>query len=366
VWAAYRQAKASRRVVDLDDILEQCAALLAEDPRAADAARWRHRHVFVDEYQDLNPMHCRLLHAWAAGRPDVCVVGDPAQAIYGFNGAVPDLFDRLGCEWPGVEVISLDDNFRSSPEIVGLAGVLRAHSPDESRSRRPPGPVPTLTGHADIDSEAAAIAHSIAAQRIPGRAWSGMAVIARTNARLRVVADLLTSMGIPWRMRDPRPLADQADVQEVLASAPESGPAAALDVEGVGPALSVALAEYRAITPAGTVREFASWLDATGVTADDGDPRGVDLATFHRAKGLEWRRVWVAGADELGPGAEDRRLLYVGLTRAEEELAVSWVGPATGWITPLTEAQAALAAAPSKDEQRRRIHELAGRLLAAS
>ncbi|MHB8467368.1 MAG: UvrD-helicase domain-containing protein, partial [Acidimicrobiales bacterium] len=138
VWVAYEQAKRSRGVADLDDLMALCLRILTEDPAAGEAARWRHRHVFVDEYQDLNPAHCRLLQAWVAGRPDVCVVGDPSQAIYGFNGSVPDIFDRLDADWPGGHVVTLDDNFRSSPEIVSFAGALGA----QAIGHRPPGPVP--------------------------------------------------------------------------------------------------------------------------------------------------------------------------------------------------------------------------------
>ena len=357
VWTTYDGLKRARRVVDLDDLLEQCTEILTGDRSAADAARWRHRHVLVDEYQDLNSAHCRLLHAWVAGRPDVCVVGDPGQAIYGFNGSVPDLFDRLDGDWPGVEVITLGDNFRSTPEIVDLAGAVGSRG----RSLRPAGPIPTLTEYADEDSETAAITAALAARRAPRRSWAGMAVLARTNARLRQIGAALDAADIPWRMRDPRPLADHA----ALASAPDDALATALDLESAGAPLAAALAEYHETSPLGTVRGFISWLDASGATGDVGAPGGVELATFHRAKGLEWPAVWVVGVGDLSPTDEERRLLYVALTRASEELAVSWAGTASEWVGALAAVRARLAASPAPDEQRRRLHELVG-LLAAS
>ncbi len=134
-WEAYAAAKRKRAVIDLDDLLDSARRLLTDEATAA-AARWRHRHVFVDEYQDLNPVHQALLAAWVGGRPDLFIVGDPDQAVYGFNGSSPDLFDRVRSDWPGIEVLELRANYRSSPEIIAVAArrtalVLR------SRQHRP-------------------------------------------------------------------------------------------------------------------------------------------------------------------------------------------------------------------------------------
>ncbi|HEY2427403.1 MAG TPA: ATP-dependent helicase, partial [Acidimicrobiales bacterium] len=173
-WRGYERAKRSRRVLDLDDLLGECTRLLSEDAEAAAAARWRYRHVFVDEYQDLNPSHIRLLQAWVGGRPDVCLVGDPDQAVYGFNGASPDLFDRVSSDWPGVRILTLPENFRSTPEVVALAEAVRptpagaapatvcradhpdsciAGSPEPGRSRQPPGLLPSIAAHTDDRAE---------------------------------------------------------------------------------------------------------------------------------------------------------------------------------------------------------------------
>jgi DNA helicase-2/ATP-dependent DNA helicase PcrA len=357
----YAQAKRERQVLDLDDLLAECTRLLSEPSRRAVSA-WRHRHLFVDEYQDLNPAHHRLLGAWVGDRPDLCVVGDPGQAIYGFNGASPDLFDRLADDWPGAKVLTLDENFRCSPEVVAMARAVR---PEAGPAVGLPGPLPTVTGYADQEAEAAAVAMAAA-----GSGSTNRAVLARTNGRLRLVAGALDRLGVPWRIRDPRPLADRRDVRAALDSLPPRAPAADLGpICAEDPQLAVLaapLAEFRSLGPGGTVGGFASWLDLAGVTADEGAPVGVDLATFHRAKGLEWDAVWVIGVDDgLVPlfnadEAEEQRLLYVALTRARDELAVSWsdLGGPSPWIPSLDVAQRSLAAELPRDEHRARWAEL--------
>jgi len=397
---AYERAKRDRGVLDLDDLLEACTRMLETDAEAAGIARWRHRHVFVDEYQDLNPAHRRLLRAWVGDRPDVCVVGDPDQAVYGFNGAEPDLFDRVADDWPGVRVLHLRENFRSSPEVVALADAVRPNpptavsgpGPGDRPSPAPPGPgvscrptgsLPLLACYDDDVAEAEAIAGAIARRRAPGRSSAGMAVLARTNARLRLVAAALDRSGIPWRLRDPRPLADREAVRSWLSVLPGAAPAGdladvltAADDDPDRSALDRALREYASAAPGGTVRGFVAWLDATGVTAEEASGPGVDLATFHRAKGLEWPSVWVAGVEEglvpltaADPAglAEEQRLLYVAVTRAEDELAITWAArrrAADGrvvacrpsrWVADLESVRRILASEPRSDDQRARL-----------
>lgn len=393
-WSAYERAKRERRVLDLDDLLESCARLLATDDEAARAAQWRHRHIFVDEYQDLNRAHRLLLNAWVAKRPDVCVVGDPDQSVYGFNGASPDLFDRVREDWPGIEVLRLSENHRSTPEVVALAESIRpGRGGSALQSTRAPGPVPRLVEHSDDMAEAEGVARDLAALRAPGQAWSTVAVLARTNARLRLVAAALDRAGVPWRLRDPRPLADRPTVRAWLRDLPPRAPASDLREttsgldrarggEADSVALLAALAEYEASTPSGSVSGFASWLDATGVTAEDAPGTGVDLATFHRSKGLEWPAVWVVGVEEgLVPIsghpaaiAEEQRLLYVAVTRARDTLHVSWSRRRTAsdgssvpclpsrWVDDLDQARTSLAAVPGTEDQQVRLASLRSEL----
>ncbi len=373
-WGAYTDAKRRGGLVDFDDLLRVGAELIEGDAEAAAVVRWRYRHVFVDEYQDLNPAHLRLLRAWVGSRADVCLVGDPDQSVYGFNGACADLFDRLSGDWPGVEVVTLDEDFRSSPEIVAVTDSLRpGPSPGARRSRRPPGAIPDLSGFPDEGAEAGAIARALLAHHGPGRGWTHMAVLARTNARLRAVGEALTAGGVPWRIRDARPLADRPSVRAWLDAVPASGPA--VDLLATEPpeqereALTSAVAEYRVFARSGTAGGFRTWLDASGVTGGDAGGVGVDLATFHGAKGLEWAAVWVVGVEEglvplssaTSPAAvaEERRLLYVATSRAGEELHVSWAGPTPSrWVTSLAAVTASLAVRPAPDEQRRRLADL--------
>ncbi|HEY2429488.1 MAG TPA: 3'-5' exonuclease, partial [Acidimicrobiales bacterium] len=318
-------------------------------------------------------------------------------------------FDRVSSDWPGVRILTLPENFRSTPEVVALAEAVRptpagagpatvcraghpdgciAGSPEPGRSRQPPGLLPSIAAHTDDRAEAHAVAAAIAGRRAPGRPWGGMAVLARTNARLRLVAEALTAAGVPWRLRDPRPLADRPDVRSWLDAIPPTAPAADLaEVLADQPAapdrdaLSRALGEFRLTAPGGTVAALAAWLDATGVTADEAPVSGVDLATFHRAKGLEWKSVWVIGLEDgLVPLAsstdpqslaEERRLLYVALTRAEDEIALSWAArraagggdvacPPSPWLADLAGVAAVLSRQPAPSDQRVRLAALRG------
>jgi len=279
-------------------------------------------------------------------------------------------------DWPGVEMVHLTDNHRSTPEIVTLAEAVR---PPGERARlasaRPPGPVPTLVAHADATAEADRVAGELAARRASSAPWSGMAVLARTNARLRLAATALDRAGVPWRLRDPRPLADRQSIKRWLKELPPRSPACDLReilvaVDSTDPELDVdraalvgALSEFEATVPGGSVAGLASWLDATGVTAGEVPAAGVDLATFHRAKGLEWSAVWVVGVEEglvpiAGDSAtlaEEQRLLYVALTRAREELTVSWAAVPSRWVPALQDARAGMAATASPDDAHARL-----------
>jgi len=367
IGQAYEVEKRRRRVLDLDDLLEHCAALFESDRAAADATRWRHRHLFVDEYQDLTPAHHRLLRIWCQG--DLCLVGDPEQAVYGFNGAVVGAFDQVASDWPGTVVVRLPENFRSTPEVVAVSSAVSAVSAVAAFSSRPPGGLPVVGGFADEQAEASAVAAAIGARRRPGRAWSGLAVLARTNARLRVVAAALSQAGIPWRLRDSRPLTDRAGVQDLLARLPAAAPlselATLLAEAAPDPdrdALVGAIAEHPepwSLTVAG----FATWLDAGGARAVEAAAPGVELVTFHQAKGLEWPSVWVVGVEEgLVPLSgsdvdEERRLLHVALSRAEDEISVSWSmrAGASPWVAALESVAARVGAAPPPHEQRARL-----------
>ncbi len=324
-FSRYEAERSRRRLLDFDDLIVSCADALAGDSEFADSIRWRTRHLFVDEMQDVNPAQFRLLTAMLGDEPDLFVVGDPNQSVYGFNGADPTLLDRLPDILRGTAVIRLDENHRCTPQVVAVAtAVLReggSFGTDGEvvlpRTTRVDGPVPKVVSHATAEDEAAWVADRIKMSRTPGRQWSSIAVLTRTNAQLAMVQAAL----------------DKARVPNLVAGA-DLGPAS--DLRGDG--------DKRG----GGDVDTDEWKRAEA----PGDRDRVVLTTFHRAKGLQWPTVIVLGlsaglmpiASAQTPAAidEERRLLYVALTRSEEELWCSWYedagsgargirGPAPGW-----------------------------------
>jgi DNA helicase-2/ATP-dependent DNA helicase PcrA len=303
-FTRYEAERTRRRLLDFDDLIVSCADALAGDSEFADSIRWRTRHLFVDEMQDVNPAQFRLLTAMLADEPDLFVVGDPNQSVYGFNGADPTLLDRLPEILRGTAVIRLDENHRCTPQVVAVAtAVLREGGTFGTggevvlpRTTRVDGPVPKVVSHATAEDEAAWVADRVKMSRTAGRLWSSIAVLTRTNAQLAVVQAAL----------------DAARVPNLIAGA-DLGPAS--DLRGESGRRGIE--EEREEQP---------------ITAADRDR--VVLTTFHRAKGLQWPTVIVLGlgaglmpiASAQTPAAidEERRLLYVALTRSEEELWCSW------------------------------------------
>ena len=305
-FSRYEAERSRRRLLDFDDLIVSCADALAGDSEFADSIRWRTRHLFVDEMQDVNPAQFRLLTAMLGDEPDLFVVGDPNQSVYGFNGADPTLLDRLPDLLRGTAVIRLDENHRCTPQVVAVAtAVLREGGSFGSdgevvlpRTTRVDGPVPKVVSHATAEDEAAWVADRIKMSRTPGRQWSSIAVLTRTNAQLAMVQAAL----------------DKARVPNLVAGA-DLGPAS--DLRGDG-------------DKRGGDADTDEWKR----TEAPGDRDRVVLTTFHRAKGLQWPTVIVLGlgaglmpiASAQTPAAidEERRLLYVALTRSEEELWCSW------------------------------------------
>jgi DNA helicase-2/ATP-dependent DNA helicase PcrA len=366
-YARYLEAKASHGLIDLNDLLTRAADLLEGDTAVAAAARWRIRHLFVDEFQDVNPAQWRLLTAWMGDRSDLFVVGDPHQAVYGWNGADPSLLDRLPELMSGTEVIRLDTNHRCTPQVIAAAAaVLGSGTPlapeatgrpdtGPAGGRRPDGPLPTVSGFDDDADEATAVARWLRVMHRPGRPWSHLAVLARTNARLTPVAAALERAGIPFRLGpSPRAGAEMRDLISALRAMASSRPlrSALADLsipdERLGPAargggaLSPALGrladEHAVDYPGASVGSFLAWLAATvgdaSLTETEAEGDCVELSTFHRAKGLEWPAVALVGLEDglvpiayattAAAQAEERRLLYVAITRAEQDLWCSW------------------------------------------
>jgi DNA helicase-2/ATP-dependent DNA helicase PcrA len=345
VYAEYSLAKERRGVVDLDDLIEKCAELLEGDEKFASAQRWWYRHFFVDELQDLNPAQWRLLTAWLGGRDDLFVVGDPLQAVYGWNGADRDLLGGIKELLPGTTVLRLDDNHRCSPNVVEVArSVLGGQEgPSQIRStHEDSGRVPFIGEFEDDAIEAAALVRWLRERHAPGIGWSSLAVLARTNSRLDPIEAALKRVGIPVVRRGGGRNQQHAAIAAMRSMPPATRLRSALadltaeldDLEWLASEIDEICAE----SPDADVGQFFLWRAAVADSDDPAETSGkfdaVQLATFHRAKGLEWHAVAVVGLEAgMVPIAhatrsaeleEERRALYVALTRAEEELWCSW------------------------------------------
>lgn len=343
----YAEEKRRRGVVDFDDLLEQLADAIDADPGFAAAQRWRSAHLYVDEYQDLNPLQARVLDAWSGPDTGLCAVGDPNQAIYAWNGADPTLLDRFVDRHPGAAVVAVDRSYRSTPEILAAANALLdagGCGGVRLRAVRPEGPVPVIAGFPDDQAEARAVARAAIDHRLPGAPWAHQAVLARTNALLDAIEAALRAVDVPCRVRGRTPFVELPSVRAALRELHGAAQGfdawlariAGADDDGDDPDVGqlVAFAEaYRAGERRPDANGLRAWLAAN---ADDGTGPGdgVELRTFHAAKGLEWPIVHVCGVEDgLVPiasakapeaAAEERRLLYVAMTRAERVLRMTW------------------------------------------
>ena len=410
IYEDYEQEKADRNMVDFDDLLDQCRHYLTTDRRFANAQRWRFQHLYVDEFQDVNPLQFDLLAAWLGGRTELCVVGDPDQAIYGWNGADADHLNRFDVHFPGATMLELRQNYRSTPQVLRVAArALVGREP--MSANRDGGPDPVVSGHADQTAEAEAIARNVRDRRGPNGRWRDQAVLVRTNAQTEPVLQALRSAGIPVRTRSGSGVLDRADVKAQLQTLSRvKGPLAdhlgdlrvaaggqlddgatpdlAEDAGASGDETGRAAAfaelnrmadEFLALEPAGTGPGFVASVRSQALAAVDESVDSVEVATFHSAKGLEWPSVHLGGlehglvpishAREPAAIAEERRLLYVALSRAEEHLSLTWAAERTfgqrkvkrrpsPWLADLEAAIAGLDRPVDRPEGARRAAEL--------
>ena len=366
LYADYESTKRRRRVLDFDDVLSRSLELMAAEPKHAAAHRWLHQHVLVDEFQDINPLQFALLRSWLGPDSTLVVVGDPDQAIYGWNGADPGLIDAVGEHLPGCAVLHMRTNFRSTPEVLAAAGRLLGRSPQPAV--RPPGDEPTVTV-CDGSDEASVLARAVRHRHRPGSRWRRQAVLARTNAQLEPLRRALLHHGIPVAAPSERSLIRKPEIATLLrtwpadaslascvaeavrelrdiesATAPPAGttvgdtPEAQVTVGDTPEARATVEAflefanDHLILDPDSTVAAFRTALRADDRAAAPSD--GVDLMTFHAAKGLEWPVVHIVGMEDgyvpiahartAAALAEERRLLHVAVTRAEQELHLLW------------------------------------------
>jgi DNA helicase-2/ATP-dependent DNA helicase PcrA len=372
VYAAYEDLKSDRGVIDMEDILLSAVGLLATHPGVAEEVRAQYRHFVVDEYQDVSPLQQRLLDLWLGDRDDVCVVGDPAQTIYSFAGARPDYLVGFPRRFPATRTIRLFRDYRSTPQVVDVANAVLSSGGDSSsgvllKAQRPPGPAATFTEHPDELTEASWVAGRIAALVSAGASPREIAVLFRVNAQSEAYEQALADAGIPYVVRGAERFFDRAEVRQammLLRAAARTDPGSEPDAPDAAAATAAVLASAgwtpQAPTGAGAARErweslaavasLAGEVVATRPSAGLTDvvaelearasaqhapiADGVTLATLHAAKGLEWDAVFVVGchegtlplsyAETSTQVEEERRLLYVGVTRARSSLSISW------------------------------------------
>ncbi|WP_246099884.1 ATP-dependent helicase [Tessaracoccus rhinocerotis] len=364
VMVNYEKAKSAAGLVDFNDVLLCAAALLAEYPTAGEAIREQYRHFIVDEYQDVSAIQHRLISLWVDGRSDVCVVGDPNQAIHSFAGARAEYLLGFAAEHDA-EQVRLVRNYRSTPEILQVANkVLRLGAAADAAlraTRGSAGAAPSFHSEGSEADEAAAVTDWFRTLHAQGTPWSEMAVLFRINAQAPTIEAALANAAIPYSVRGTDAYYQRPEVRQAVhalsaaaAREPTAEPVALVGryLESTGwtsepPSgmgrqreqweslnalkdMAVAEAESRV---GWTAAEFSAWLSERAAWEESPVAESVTLTTMHGAKGLEWDAVAVVGVREgLVPFAlsteepalsEERRLLHVALTRARTHLRVS-------------------------------------------
>ena len=367
LYAAYEDLRRERHLVDFESVLELTAAILAEHPAAAAAVRDRYAYFVVDEYQDVNPLQKLLLDAWMGDRDDVCVVGDPLQTIYSFTGASPAYLTGFAAEFPDATVIKLVRNYRSTPQVVALANRLGGGNGRPGGAvlvaQRPGGAEAEFAEYGDELAEAAAVARRAASLIRSGTAPREIAVLVRTNAQTPAFERALSDAGVPFAVKGAERFFDRAEVRQAVGLLRAAARSASADEEPAGQVRAVlsgiglgqqppsaqgrarerwesleALAQladdFFATSPDASLAGLCAELAARSAIGHAPAMDGVTLASLHAAKGLEWDVVFLAGlTDGMLPIVyaqtdeaieEERRLLYVGITRGRDLVCLSW------------------------------------------
>lgn len=363
---AYENLKDDRRQLDFEDVLLACAGMIESEPRVAQQVREQYRFFVVDEYQDVSPLQQRLLELWLGDRQDLCVVGDASQTIYSFTGASPEFLLDFARSYPDATFVQLERNYRSTPSIIEMAnrlmrderGALSLTSAEPAGAGAP-GAVPEILAYRSDAAEAREVAAEISRLIAAGAKPQDIAILYRINAQSAVIGAALDDAGIGYQVRGGTRFFDLPEVKQAVMmlkgativktdellfktvsdvlrslgwtqSAPETGGAVRSRWESLN-AIMV-LAEEQ---PAGTgLGEFVAELVERSAGQHEPTMSTITLATLHSAKGLEWDAVFLVGLQEgllpIGYAstdaaiAEERRLLYVGITRARKRLQLSW------------------------------------------
>ena len=366
VFREYERRKQASGSIDFEDLLELAVRLYEEDEWALAALRERYTAFTVDEYQDVNLLQQSLLELWLGARDDLCAVGDDYQSIYGFTGASPEWLLGLATRFPQATVVRLEENYRSSPQVLGLANRLvpkLGGAQKTLRATRAEGPEPELRGFGSPEDEGAFVLERVRSLRADGVPFEEMAVLMRLNARSVDFEELFADARIPFQgaallsrdaarqlLKGLRGAGFGSLAGEVRRVACQQGLVQPVP-DGLGERELVRQADLARLCVLAeefddgtkTVEQWVAWLKAR---FDHGAQGGVHVLTLHRAKGLEFDTVFLPRVEEkelpCKPAmrvpaqlAEERRLLYVGITRARKHLALTWAGKPSRFLLEL-------------------------------
>jgi DNA helicase-2/ATP-dependent DNA helicase PcrA len=361
VYTAYESIKRQELAMDFEDVLLLTTAMLEEEREVRERVQDQYRYLTVDEYQDISPLQQRLINAWLGNRQEICVVGDPAQTIYSFAGATSSFLTTFTSRFPDAEVIRLTSGYRSTPEITFAANSLlrSATMGQELNAQNDHGDKPAVLAYSDESSEIAGIVADMTTLLKAGVPPQEIAVLARTNAQLNSLERAMNSAKLPYQVRSTERFFDRPDVREFLKGVRTASviPTEGINwldelrtlaqpfltgqsIDGIAGLLHLAreLDEDANFSPK-TLRSYLREVEDRVQQNNPPTMPVITLATLHAAKGLEWERVFLMGANvgllplETNGFAldarmieEERRLFYVGMTRAKRELRVSYRG----------------------------------------
>ena len=367
VYTAYESVKHQERAIDFEDVLLLTTAMIEEEREVRERVQDQYRFFTVDEYQDISPLQQRLINAWLGSREELCVVGDPAQTIYSFAGATPVFLNSFTQRFPEAEVVRLTTGYRSTPEIIFTANsILRKGAMgNELVAINDHGSKPTITAYNDESSEIAGIVRDITKLISEGTPAQEIAVLARTNNQLNGLEKAMNSAGLPYQVRNTERFFDRKEVRDFLK---QVRTASVIPTEGVvwldelrtlaqpfltggaidGIAALLHLARELDTDSGFTPKNLRTYLREVEDRVQQNNPPTMPvttLATLHAAKGLEWERVFLMGVsdgilplennsttDDQASIDEERRLFYVGITRAKSDLRLSYRGKASRFL----------------------------------
>ena len=360
IQVAYEDAKVKAKQIDWEDVLLLCTGMLKSEPRALAHVHQQYRFFTVDEYQDISKLQQELLDTWLGDRSDLCVVGDPNQTIYSFSGANASFLENFESRYPGANVIELTKNYRSTPEIIGVANRVRGNQKFEPlEAIRPRGMEPQVLEFQDREKECDFVANKIKDLLSSGMKASQIAVLYRINAQSEHIENALSRAGVEYQVRGGQRYFSRPEIMSAvrMVRAEAANPtgkalyetvsaiARSLGWQSIAPNVSGrALEEWEALNSLvqiadelgeeATIQTFANELEERQRSQHEPTRESITLSTIHAAKGLEYKAVFIIGAVEGYMPisyaktelqiSEEQRLFYVGVTRAKDLLFITW------------------------------------------